>query len=54
MSQKCKFNCKSIENIDLFAKLPEFYFKGKPRRSTTIGRILTIIYAIIYACFFYL
>ena len=52
MSQKCKFNCKSIENIDLFAKLPEFYFKGKPRRSTTIGRILTIIYAIIYAAFF--
>ena len=52
MSQKYKFNCKSIENLDLFAKLPEIYYKGNSKRSTTVGRIFTIIYAVIYVAFF--
>ena len=52
MSQKCKLNCKSIENLDLFAKLPEIYYKGNSKRSTTVGRIFTIIYAVIYVAFF--
>ena len=53
MSQKiCKLNCKSLEDVDLFAKNPELYFKGKSQKSTTIGRVFTIIYTLVYAAFF--
>ena len=53
MSQKrCKFNCKCLEDIDLFAKNPELYFKRKSQKSTTIGRVFTIIYISLYTAFF--
>ena len=53
MAEKvCRCNCKSLEDFDLFAKNPELYLKGKPQKSTTIGRIFTIIYGVIYAAFF--
>ena len=47
-----KCNCKSLEDIDLFSKSPDLYYKGKPQKSSIFGRILTISYAIIYAAFF--
>jgi hypothetical protein len=47
-----KCNCKSLNDIDLFSKSPDLYYKGKPQKSTIFGRILTISYAIIYAAFF--
>ena len=47
-----KCNCKSLEDVDLFSKNPDIYFKGKPQKSTLIGRIFTIIYAVTYAAFF--
>ena len=55
MSQKnesCKCSCKFMESIDLFAKSPELYFKGKSQKSTVIGRVFTIIYGTIYLAFF--
>ena len=47
-----KCNCKSLEDIDLFSKSPDLYYKQKPQKSSLFGRILTIAYAIIYAAFF--
>ena len=55
MSQKkegCKCRCKFMEDMDLFAKSPELYFKGKSQKSTMVGRVFTIIYGIIYLAFF--
>ena len=37
-----------LKEFDFFGKLPEFYFKRKPKQATTIGRILTFIYIFIY------
>ena len=51
-TQAWKCNCKSLEDIDLFSKSPDIYFKGKPQKSSFLGRILTISYAVIYAAFF--
>ena len=47
-----KCNCKTLEDIDLFSKSPDIYYKGKPQKSSIFGRILTIAYGIIYAAFF--
>jgi hypothetical protein len=47
-----KCNCKSLEDIDLFSKSPDIYYKGKPQKSSFLGRTLTISYAVIYAAFF--
>ena len=47
-----KCNCKSLEDVDLFSKSPDIYYKGKPQKSSFLGRILTISYAVIYAAFF--
>ncbi len=47
-----KCNCKTFEDIDLFSKSPDLYYKGKPQKSSMLGRILTISYAVIYAAFF--
>ena len=47
-----KFKCKSLEYIDLFSKSPDIYFKGKPQKSSLIGRIFTISYFAIYFFFF--
>ena len=47
-----KCNCKSLEDIDLFSKSPDLYYKKKPQKSSFCGRILTISYGVIYAAFF--
>ncbi len=46
--------CDFIKEIDFYGKQPEFYYKGKPKKVTWIGRIFTIINIIIYIIFFYL
>ena len=43
--------CPFIKKIDLYGKDPEFYFKGNSNKTTWIGRILTILYVIIYISF---
>ena len=40
-----------LKRIDLYGKEPEFYFKGKSSKTTWMGRILTILYVIIYIAF---
>ena len=50
MSCKCFF--RFVKDIDMFGKLPEFYFKGKTKKTTWLGRILTIIYIGLYMTFF--
>ena len=52
MRKTCNINCKFFEDIDLFGMEAEVYFKGKSKRSSTLGKILTIIYGILYAAFF--
>ena len=52
MRKTCNINCKFFEDIDLFGMEAEVYFKGKSKRSSTLGKILTVIYGILYAAFF--
>ena len=53
MSQKYfNFNCKNFEDLELFSKTPELYFKGRSQKSALIGRVFTVIYAILYAAYF--
>lgn len=52
MRKTCNINCKFFEDIDLFGMEAEVYFKGKSKRSSTLGKILTILYGILYAAFF--
>ena len=40
-----------IKSIDLYGKSPELYYKGKSNKTTWVGRILTILYIIIYIAF---
>ena len=37
-----------IQDIDIYGKTPNLYYKGKPKKSSWIGIIFTIIYSIIY------
>lgn len=46
----CK--CEFLHDIDLYGKNPEIYFKGRSQKTSWIGRIFTIIYAITYIGFF--
>ena len=43
---------KIIKEIDLFGKEPDIYYKGKQRKTTWMGRILTWIYIGFYVFFF--
>jgi hypothetical protein len=46
------YNLKFLLNIDLFGKIPKLYYKGQQKRKTFIGSLATIIYIVIYLCFF--
>lgn len=46
----CK--CEFLHDVDLYGKSPEIYFKGRSQKTSWIGRIFTIIYAIAYIAFF--
>ena len=43
---------KIIKEVDLFGKEPDIYYKGKQRKTTWVGRILTWIYISFYIFFF--
>ena len=45
-------NLKFLLNIDLFGRIPKLYYKGQQKRKTFIGSLATIIYIVIYLCFF--
>ena len=49
MEYDCRNKFKFIYDFDLFAKAPEIYYKGKPKRVSWIGRISTVSYLVLYA-----
>ena len=42
---------KFLKEIDFYGKSPGLYYKGSSKRKTYIGRIMTIIYIVIYIIF---
>ena len=52
MRQACKTSCKLFENIDLFGYEAEVYFKGKSKKTSLLGKVLTYLYALVYFAFF--
>ena len=40
-----------MTDFDLFGKIPEFYYKGKSKKSSILGIVLTILYIILYIAF---
>ena len=51
--KKCNIDCQFLSEFDLFGKEPELYFKGKPQRTSKLGKVLTYCYIIIYVAFFF-
>ena len=50
--KRCNLDCQFLSEFDLFGKDPEFYFKGKPQRTSKFGKFLTYFYITIYVGFF--
>ena len=50
--KKCQFENDIFNELDLFGKIPELYYKGKPKKTTYVGIILSILYVVIYIAFF--
>ena len=46
-----KTRCQFLYDIDLFGKVPELYFQGKPKKPTELGIVLTLLYIILYIGF---
>ena len=44
--------CGFFFDIDLFGSNVDIYYKGRPKRNSWVGRILTLVYAGIYIIFF--
>jgi hypothetical protein len=40
-----------LTDLDLFGKVPEFYYKGKSKKSSTFGIVLTFLYIALYILF---
>ena len=47
-----KINYKFLKNIDIFGKNIELFYKGKNKKNTLFGSLLTISYGLIYLQFF--
>ena len=52
MRNLCHVRCKILDDIDLFGKEPELYFKGNSKRTSFVGKSFTIAYILIYLAFF--
>ena len=50
---KCLANiqCKYIKEVDMFGKEPELYYKGRSKKTSWIGRILSFSFVILYFAF---
>ena len=48
----CNVRCRLIKDIDMFGKEPELYYKTRPKKTSWIGRILSISFVFIYFAFF--
>ena len=40
-----------LTDFDLFGKQPELYYKGKSKKASTLGIVLTVIYIVLYITF---
>ena len=47
----CHSKLKFLYEMDLFGKPPELYYKGKAKKPSKFGFILTIIYIVLYIAF---
>ena len=52
MRKTCNNNFKFMNDIDLFGKEAELYYKGKSKRTSCLGISFTIIYVLVYIAFF--
>ena len=52
MAKKCRINCNFFNDLDLFGKTPEFFYKGKSKKTSYVGIILSFLYVILYIAFF--
>ena len=48
----CDVRCRLWKDVDMFGKEPEFYYKGRPKKTSWIGRILSFSFVLIYLAFF--
>ena len=48
----CNVRCRIMKEIDMFGKEPELYYKTRPKKTSWIGIILSIIFFLIYFGFF--
>ena len=44
----CDLRCKYWKEIDMFGKEPELYYKGRSKKTSWMGRILSILFVAIY------
>ena len=49
---KMKAFLELIKGIDFYGKVPVFYFKGRIKKISTIGRIFTLVNIILFVVFF--
>ena len=47
-----KLSCKFLKDLDIFGINVELFYKGKDKKNTYFGSLLTITYGIIYLAFF--
>jgi hypothetical protein len=50
--KRCNIVCEFLSEYDFFGKEPVLYFKGKSKRTSLFGNVLTYIYIAIYVGFF--
>ena len=49
---KCLCNSRLFKDVDIFGKEPEFYYNCRPKKTSWIGRIFSVSFALIYFGFF--
>ena len=48
----CDVKCRIMKDVDMFGKDPELYYKGRPKKTSWIGRILSFAFVFVYFAFF--
>ena len=48
----CNVRCRLLKDIDMFGKEPELYYKTRPKKTSWIGRILSVAFVSVYFGFF--
>ena len=44
----CDVKCRVLKDVDMFGKDPELYYKGRPKKTSWIGRILSFIFVFVF------